>query len=698
VAGGRQTKAQLLAELTQLRQQVTALEAAVAAHQSVERKPTESESRYRAVVECSIQGIAVQRHGTVLFANSMLATILGYAKPHDVIGQKVESHIATQEHERLRGYLTARLRGEPAPARYECQGLKKDGTPIWLEVAPAIVSWSGEPAVIISLIDITARKRAEHALQQSELLYRTVLSNIYDGVFFVQDQRILFVNEAGVQMVGTPADALLGKTFLSLISPESVDRVTDCFRYCEEYGQGPTLNEVLLLSPASDRRVIVQLQMVVSSYDERHAILVTLRDITAHKRAEETIKEEAEIAAALARVGRELLMSLETPVVLNRLCRLATEVLGCDCSYVALWDLQQNFYVTVTGYGDSPEQEEEVRALPFPSQIFAEGITEEFEHSPTIEIRAADQPALQLLLQRVGIVSALFFLLRRGTRTIGTLYVGYRRQQTFSPRQNRLARGIAQLASFAIANAKLLEELENSNRIKEDFIGTMSHELRTPLHILYGYTELLRDEVFGPLTLQQVDILSRIDRNVRELTTLINTTLDLSRLQSQRVPLVVQEVRVPEFLAELASEMRQLNRTADVAIEWSYAPEVRSLWTDVGKLKIILKNLLTNALKFTEEGTIAVSVVPQGEGLTFSVSDTGPGIPSEVLLFIFEPFRQGGNFTTRKQGGVGLGLYIVRRLLDLLGGTVTVESAVGKGSTFHVWIPKDKRAGRQGNI
>ena len=349
--GGRQTKAQLLAELTQLRQQVTALEAAVAAHQSVERKPTESESRYRAVVECSIQGIAVQRHGTVLFANSMLATILGYAKPHDVIGQKVESHIAPQEHERLRGYLTARLRGEPAPARYECQGLKKDGTPIWLEVAPAIVSWSGEPAVIISLIDITARKRAEHALQQSELLYRTVLSNIYDGVFFVQDQRILFVNEAGVQMVGTPADALLGKTFLSLISPESVDRVTDCFRYCEEYGQGPTLNEVLLLSPASDRRVIVQLQMVVSSYDERHAILVTLRDITAHKRAEETIKEEAEIAAALARVGRELLMSLETPVVLNRLCRLATEVLGCDCSYVALWDLQQNFYVTVTGYG-----------------------------------------------------------------------------------------------------------------------------------------------------------------------------------------------------------------------------------------------------------------------------------------------------------------------------------------------------------
>ena len=107
----------------------------------------------------------------------------------------------------------------------------------------------------------------------------------------------------------------------------------------------------------------------------------------------------------------------------------------------------------------------------------------------------------------------------------------------------------------------------------------MSHELRTPLHILFGYTELLRDEEFGPLTPQQADILNRIDRNVQELTALINTTLDLSRLQSQRVPLVVQEVRIPEFLAELASDTRQLNRAANLEVEWSSAPEALSLWT-----------------------------------------------------------------------------------------------------------------------
>ena len=112
MGGGRQTKAQLLAELNELRQQVTVLKAVVAELQSVERKPTDSESRYRAVVECSIQGIAVQRHGIVLFANSVLATILGYAKPHDLIGQRVEDHVAAEERERLRGYLAAQFRGE----------------------------------------------------------------------------------------------------------------------------------------------------------------------------------------------------------------------------------------------------------------------------------------------------------------------------------------------------------------------------------------------------------------------------------------------------------------------------------------------------------------------------------------------------------------------------------------------------------
>jgi signal transduction histidine kinase len=239
-----------------------------------------------------------------------------------------------------------------------------------------------------------------------------------------------------------------------------------------------------------------------------------------------------------------------------------------------------------------------------------------------------------------------------------------------------------------------VEELESSNRVKEDFVGTMSHELRTPLHILYGYTELLRDQSFGSLTPEQSDILTRIERNVKELSALINTTLDLSRLQSQRVPLTVQEIRIPELLSELETEVQQLPKKSEVVVTWEHDLDLPSLWTDVAKLKIILKNLLSNALKFTEHGTVRVWVTTQGEGVAFRVGDTGPGIAPEILPLIFEPFRQGGSFATRKQGGVGLGLYIVQRLCSILGGTVNVESGVGKGSTFTVWLPWEGKGAR----
>lgn len=694
MGGGRQTKAQLLVELSALRQQVTTLEATLAEQRQVARILSSSESRYHAIIEHSVQGVAVQRHGTVLFANSVLATILGYATPQDIIGQRVEDHIAVEERDRLRSDLAIRLRGEPAPARYECQGIKKDGTPIWLEVAPAVVSWDGESAVLVSLIDITARKQAEQALRQSESLSRTVLQNIHDGVFLIQGSRTLLANEAGAQIVNSSSANVLQKDFLSFVMPNERDRVTDCFRYCQEYGRSSTLDRVHTLSPGTVQERIVELRATTISYGDQSAILVTLRDVTIHTRAEETIKEEAEIAAALARVGQTLIALVETPVILDRLCRLTTEVTECDCSYAILWDPQKNHAVTIVGYGDSPEQEEAVRTLLLPVQVLIEHeLTRDSSGEIKEEVRVDERPTVQALLHRIGIVSAVFFILRRGMRTTGALGMAYRRQHEFAARQKRLARGIARLASFALTNAKLLEELENSNQLKEDFVGTMSHELRTPLHILYGYTELLQDEAFGPLTPQQVEILARIEKNVRELTMLINTTLDLSRLQSKRIPLSIQEVHIAGFLAELASEIQQMEKSTNVMLKWFSTPELPPLWTDVAKLKIILKNLLINALKFTEAGTITVSVVPQGDGITFSVSDTGLGIPANVLPFIFEPFRQGGNLATRKQGGVGLGLYIVRQLLNLLGGSVTVESVVGKGSTFRVWLPINARSG-----
>jgi signal transduction histidine kinase len=295
------------------------------------------------------------------------------------------------------------------------------------------------------------------------------------------------------------------------------------------------------------------------------------------------------------------------------------------------------------------------------------------------------------LLQQLALETGLILRLRRGQELIGFQLCGYRERREFRPRDWRIAQGISQLASLALANARLLEELERANHIKEDFVGTMSHELRTPLHIILGYTQLLLEETFGPLSAKQTNILERVDKNARELLELITATLDLSRLQTQqRLPLAVQAVSVGQLWAELEGETRQLPRKPAVRLQWHLPPELPVLHTDPTKLKMVLKNLLSNALKFTEAGTVTMSAHRRDEGVEFWVKDTGIGIAPEQVAVIFEPFRQVDSSATRRQGGVGLGLYIVRQLVEVLGGQITVESAEGRGSTFRVWVPRER--------
>src|SRR5262249_32455539 len=231
------------------------------------------------------------------------------------------------------------------------------------------------------------------------------------------------------------------------------------------------------------------------------------------------------------------------------------------------------------------------------------------------------------------------------------------------------------------------EEAEAADRAKTEFLATVSHELRTPLDAILGYTQLFLAETFGVLTAEQDYALQRIDKNARELLDLISAVLDVTRLKAGRLPVEIKEVRIAELLKEVETETQDIRGQTDVLSVWKVERGLPALYTDPGKLKTVLKNLIGNAVKFTEKGSITVDAHAYEDEIEIDVLDSGVGIPADELPNIFEPFHQLEGARARQFAGTGLGLHIVKRLLELLGGAIAVESEVGRGSVFHVRVP-----------
>ncbi len=217
----------------------------------------------------------------------------------------------------------------------------------------------------------------------------------------------------------------------------------------------------------------------------------------------------------------------------------------------------------------------------------------------------------------------------------------------------------------------------------------MSHELRTPLHVVLGYADLLLENTFGEMSAAQIDVLKRLQRSGKLLLERVSHILDLRRLEDGRFPLQVTVVQLLGLLRHIEEELPELRQQSDIRYSHTIDEGLPTIRTDPGKLTMILRNLLSNALKFTEVGMISLEVSRHNTGIEISLADTGIGIPASATSDIFEPFYQVDSPDMRRRGGVGLGLHIVKRLVGLLDGSVTAESVLGQGSTFRVWLPED---------
>jgi signal transduction histidine kinase len=232
-------------------------------------------------------------------------------------------------------------------------------------------------------------------------------------------------------------------------------------------------------------------------------------------------------------------------------------------------------------------------------------------------------------------------------------------------------------------------ELEQASALKSQFLANISHEFRTPLNAILGYTHMLLHGVSGAVSDPQKKSLIRIDSNSRHLLALINDILDITRLEAGRMPLTVSSFKIADLVHEVLSELEPIVRRSNLVVKAKINRALPALKTDRQKVKQIVLNLLNNALKFTPTGSVTISAAFDARArlATIAVRDTGVGIPAESQAKIFEDFRQLDDSPTRGYGGTGLGLSICRRLAQMLGGSIDLDSRVGLGSIFTLRLP-----------
>jgi two-component system, NtrC family, sensor kinase len=261
----------------------------------------------------------------------------------------------------------------------------------------------------------------------------------------------------------------------------------------------------------------------------------------------------------------------------------------------------------------------------------------------------------------------------------------------FNLMATRLQESYAELEQRVEARTRELaersRELEIASKHKSQFLANMSHELRTPMNAILGYTELIIDEIYGEVPERIREVLERVQQSGQHLLGLINAVLDLSRIESGRFTLSISEYSLPEVVHTVFTSVESLAAEKQLALNISISPDLPMGKGDEQRIAQVLLNLVGNAIKFTAAGEVGIVVSAADGTFTIAVSDTGSGIAEKDQQKIFDEFQQADNSNTRAQGGTGLGLAIAKRIIEMHGGRMWVESSLGKGSTFWCTLP-----------
>ena len=298
------------------------------------------------------------------------------------------------------------------------------------------------------------------------------------------------------------------------------------------------------------------------------------------------------------------------------------------------------------------------------------------------------------IILAAGFRALLVVPLLRPDRILGALVVRRRQPAAFPKATVDLLQTFAAQSVLAIQNARLFTEIEEKSRQlevasehKSQFLANMSHELRTPLNAILGYTELMLDEIYGEVPAKMRGVLDRVQSNGRHLLGLINDVLDLSKIEAGQLTLAVASYSLEDIVHGVVTSVESLATEKQLALKLDIPRNLPAGRGDERRIAQVLLNLVGNAIKFTERGEVAIAASATNGSFNIAVRDTGPGISAADQVKIFEEFHQTDNSATKTKGGTGLGLSIAKRIVEMHGGRIWVESSPGSGATFSVSLP-----------
>jgi signal transduction histidine kinase len=426
----------------------------------------------------------------------------------------------------------------------------------------------------------------------------------------------------------------------------------------------------------------------------------------------ETFADQAAIAIDNVRLLDELRQSLEQQTatadmlklisrstfdlksVLDTLVESAARLCAADITTISRE--KDGHYHVVAAYGFPPGLQDYYETMPIESgrgSLFGRIL---FERKPVqiVDVLADPEYAMRELQKRAGFRTVLGVPLLRDGVPIGLLSVNRTTVRPFTDKQIEIVTAFADQAAIAIENVRLFDEiqdksrqLEEASQHKSQFLANMSHELRTPLNAILGYTELMADGAYGEPSEKMFGILKRLEANGTHLLGLINDVLDLSKIEAGQLVLELSDYCIQDIAQTVRSTLEPLAADKKLAFKVEMAPKLPPGHGDGRRLTQGLINLVGNAIKFTDAGEVTIKAEANNGSFYVSVRDTGPGISAADQAKLFQEFQQADNAITKKKSGTGLGLAISKRIIEMHGGRIWVESQVGQGSTFTFTLP-----------